>query len=277
MKIRRPLASLLRGVPGAAAVWLRGGGWRWPRRGRSRCWPPVPAGFRRRPSVGGGSPPPVQRVSAAAPRQRGGRRQRRPAHGCRGRRCSSSPAAARWRRGTRPPAVPPSRPARSMGARGTCPPRPCAVGWCAVPRRCGRRRAPPLPSLLRAPGAARRRAPRREAPARRLSSGGCQRRQAQGAWGLARARCGARVTGAAAPSNPASRRQLRRAAVRRGWPSRKRSGLTPPVLPLHEKNNPAHPLRGTTELNKTAIYFVQSPLHQISRPPPGRGFRGCAK
>ena len=96
-------------------------------------------------------------------------------------------------------------------------------------------------------------------------------------WGLARARCGARVTGAAAPSNPASRRQLRRAAVRRGWPSRKRSGLTPPVLPLHEKNNPAHPLRGTTELNKTAIYFVQSPLHQIFRSPPGRGFRGCAK
>ena len=164
MKIRRPLASSLRGVPGAAAVWLRGGGWRWPRRGRSRCWPPVPAGFRRRPSVGGGSPPPVLRVPAAAPRQRGGRRQRRPAHGCRGRRCSSSPAAARWRRGTRPPAVPPSRPARSMGARGTCPPRPCAVGWCAVPRRCGRRRAPPLPSLLRAPGAARRSAPRWEAP-----------------------------------------------------------------------------------------------------------------
>lgn len=40
MKIRRPLASSLRGVPGAAAVWLRGGGWRWPRRGVVRCAAP---------------------------------------------------------------------------------------------------------------------------------------------------------------------------------------------------------------------------------------------
>lgn len=236
MKIRRPLASSLRGVPGAAAVWLRGGGWRWPRRGRSRCWPPVPAGFRRRPSVGGGSPPPVLRVSVAAPRQRGGRRQRRPAHGCRGRRCSSSPAAARWRRGTRPPAVPPSRPARSMGARGTCPPRPCAVGWCAVPRRSGRRRAPPaaLPPPGAGRSAAQSAAQRSARPAPVLwwvpavtSAWG------HGVWLVCAAAHVSRVL--RHPPTPAYRRQLCRAAVRRGWPTRKRSGLTPPVLPLHEK------------------------------------------
>lgn len=55
-------------------------------------------------------------------------------------------------------------------------------------------------------------------------------------WGLARVRCGARVTGAAAPSNPclpaaaAPRRRSAGLAY-----AHKRYGLTPPALPLHEK------------------------------------------
>lgn len=217
MKIRRPLASLLRGVPGAAAVWLRGGGWRWPRRGRSRCWPPVPAGFRRRPSVGGGSP------------HRGsGCRQRRPVSVAGGasaaRRTGAGDAAVRRRQpppdGGGAPAPRRCPPAARRGRWGRGEPVPRALapwGGALCRAAAGGAERRPLPSLLRAPGAARRGAPRREAPARRLSSGGCQRRQAQGAWGLARVRCGARVTGAAAPSNPC----LPAAAV----PRRRSAGL----------------------------------------------------
>lgn len=159
-----PTGVLAAGRPrrggGLAAGWRLALAAPWPfpllAAGARRVSPP-PVGRGRQPPTGaagvGSGAPSAWRAAPAPPGAR-----------VPGRRCSSSPAAARWRRGTRPPAVPPSRPARSMGARGTCPPRPCAVGWCAVPRRCGRRRAPPLPSLLRAPGAARRRAPRRKAP-----------------------------------------------------------------------------------------------------------------
>lgn len=129
------------------------------------------------------------------------------------------------------------RPRRGRWGRGEPVPRALAPWGGALCRAAaGGAERRPLPSLLRAPGAARRRAPRREAPARRLSSGGCQRRQAQGSWGLVRVRCGARVTGAAAPSNPclpaaaAPRRRSAGLAY-----AHKRSGLTPPVLPLHEK------------------------------------------
>lgn len=235
MKIRRPLASLLRGVPGAAAVWLRGGGWRWPRRGRSRCWPPVPAGFRRRPSVGGGSP------------HRGsGCRQRRPVSVAGGasaaRRTGAGDAAVRRRQpppdggGAPAPRRCPQPPGAVDGGAGNLSPAPLRRGVvrCAAPQRAAQSaaRCPPS-SGRRAQRGAERRAEKRPPGACPLVGASGDKRRGHGVWLVCAAAHVSRVL--RHPPTPAYRRQLCRAAVRRGWPTRKRSGLTPPVLPLHEK------------------------------------------
>lgn len=123
------------------------------------------------------------------------------------------------------------------------PRRPCPFG---APLRARRRCAAPLACCLRfarcaaAPpcrGGCAALAVAPPAPAQgRGCAAPCVALRAGAFWGLARARCGARVTGAAAPSNPclpaaaAPRRRSAGLAY-----AHKRYGLTPPVLPLHEK------------------------------------------
>ena len=236
MKIRRPLASSLRGVPGAAAVWLRGGGWRWPRRGRSRCWPPVPAGFRRRPSVGGGSPP-----TGAAGVGSGAPSAWRAAPAPPGARVPGTPlfvvaSRRQMAAGHPPPGGAPQPPGAVDGGAGNLSPAPLRRGVvrCAAPQRAAQSaaRCPPS-SGRRAQRGAERRAEKRPPGACPLVGASGDKRRGHGVWLVCAAAHVSRVL--RHPPTPAYRRQLCRAAVRRGWPTRKRSGLTPPVLPLHEK------------------------------------------
>jgi hypothetical protein len=136
-----------------------------------------------------------------------------------------------------PPGGAPQPPGAVDGGAGNLSPAPMRRGVvrCAAPQRAApcAARCPPS-SGRRAQRGAERRAEKRPPGACPLVGASGDKRM--GSWGLARVRCGARVTGAAAPSNPC----LPAAAVPRRRSAglayaHKRYGLTPPVLPLHEK------------------------------------------
>jgi hypothetical protein len=135
-----------------------------------------------------------------------------------------------------PPGGAPQPPGAVDGGAGNLSPAPLRRGVvrCAAPQRAaqGAARCPPS-SGRRAQRGAERRAEKRPPGACPLVGASGDKRRGHGVWLVCAAAHVSRVL--RHPPTPAYRRQLCRAAVRRGWPTRKRSGLTPPVLPLHEK------------------------------------------
>lgn len=235
MKIRRPLASSLRGVPGAASAGcgVAAGA------GRAVA---VPAAGRRCPPGFAAA----RRSGAAAPHRCCGCRSRRPVSVAGGasaaRRTGAGVAAVRRRQ---PPPMGGGAPAhrrcppaarRGRWGRGEPVPRahaPWGGALCRAAAGGAERRPCPPSSGRRALCGAERRTGKRPPGACPPVGASGDKRRGHGVWLVCAAAHVSRVL--RHPPTPAYRRQLCRAAVRRGWPTRKRSGLTPPALPLHEK------------------------------------------